>query len=374
MSTTPIDRVFDPVTRAFVAEVAAAPQPHELTLEAARQSLVDLQASTAPLPHVTAVDWTIPAEPIGHSALRIVRPAGVEGELPVIMYFHGGGWVLGDRGTHDRIARELAVRVGAAVVFVEYARSPEARYPVAVEQSYAATRWVAEHGAAVYLDGSRIALAGDSSGGNLAAAVALLAAGHHTPNLVFQLLLFPALDPSMDTASYREYSDGPFLTRAQMEWFWQSYAPGLGARPNAIAAPLHASAERLRGLPRTLVITAEHDVLRDEGEAYTRRLVDAGVDATATRYLNTIHSFLVLEALAPSPPARAALAQATAALRDAFGVRSTSTPIRHYDDPPTPVAWQRQGRRNVPSRRASQARDHLTANATQQRHAGNGRD
>jgi acetyl esterase len=168
MSTTAIDRVFDPVTRAFVAEGVGAPQPHELTLEAARQSLVDLQVPTAPLPRVTTVDGRIPSGPTGHTALRIVRPAGVEGELPVIIYFHGGGWVLGDRSTHDRIARELAVNVGAAVAFVEYARSPEARYPVAVEQSYAATRWVAEHGAAVCLDGSRIALAGDSSGGNLA--------------------------------------------------------------------------------------------------------------------------------------------------------------------------------------------------------------
>jgi acetyl esterase len=373
MNSTATDRTLDPVTRAFVADTAATPQPHELTVEAARQSLVHLQAPLAPLPNVTTVDWTIPAGPAGHTALRIVRPAGVEADLPVIMYFHGGGWVLGDSRTHDRIARELAVRVDAAVVFVEYARSPEARYPVAVEQSYAATRWVAEHGAAVYLDGSRIALAGDSSGGNLAAAVALLAAGHHSPNLVFQLLLFPALDPSMDTASYRAYSDGPFLTRAQMEWFWQSYAPGHGARPDAIAAPLHASAEQIRGLPPTLVITAEHDVLRDEGEAYARRLVDAGVEATATRYLNTIHSFVVLEALAPSPPARAALAQASDALRDALGVHTTDTPIRHYDDPPPLVAEQPGRRRNVRSHGASQVPGNLVATATQQPHAATGR-
>jgi acetyl esterase len=369
MTTTASEQTFDAVTRAFVADAAAAPQPHELTVEAARQSLVHLQAPVAPLPDVTTVDWTIPAGPTGHTALRIVRPAGVEADLPVIMYFHGGGWVLGDSRTHDRIARELAVRVGAAVVFVEYARSPEARYPVAVEQSYAATRWVAEHGAAVYLDGSRIAVAGDSSGGNLAAAVALLATSHHTPHLLFQLLLFPALDPSMDTASYREYSDGPFLTSAQMAWFWQSYAPGLGTRPNGIAAPLHASAEQLRGLPPTLVITAEHDVLRDEAEAYARRLIDAGVETTATRYLNTIHSSVVLEGLASSPPARAALAQATAALRDALGVHSTNTPIRHYDDSPPLMADPR----NVRSRGPSQGQEYLAATATQQPHSANGR-
>jgi acetyl esterase len=329
------DLSLDPITRSFIQEVDGGPQPHELPLDRARQSLLDLQGAAIARPDADTIDWTIKAGPTGRVSLRIVRPRGLSGDLPAVMYFHGGGWVLGDKGTHDRIVRELAARTGAAVVFVDYDRSPEARYPVAVEQAYAATRWVSENGHAVFIDGSRLAVAGDSSGGNLAAAVALLANGRRKPKLAFQLLLFPALDAAMNTASYDEYETGPFLTRAQMEWFWDSYAPDPVVRNGSMVSPLRASTEQLRGLPPTLVITDEHDLLRDEGEVYARKLLEAGVEATAVRYLNTIHSFMVLDALATSPPARAALTQASSALRDALGGTGDPPPPHYADPPPT---------------------------------------
>jgi acetyl esterase len=227
-----------------------------------------------------------------------------------VVYFHGGGWVVGGKDTHDRLVREIAGGSGAAVVFVDYARSPEARYPVALEQGYATAKWVAEQGPELGLDPSRLAVAGDSSGGNLAAAVAMLASRRGGPGIACQVLLLPATDAGFDTPSYGQFAGGPFLTRELMEWFWDHYAPDLEARREATASPLRATAEQLRGLPPALVVTAEHDVLRDEGEAYARKLMEAGVEVTATRYLGTIHAFVLLNALAGTPAARAAVAQA----------------------------------------------------------------
>jgi acetyl esterase len=304
-------------TRDFLRELErqGGPSPHELTVEESRRQQSAMQAIDVPVPVADVDDRSVPGGPTGQVPVRIVRPAGAQGPLAAVLFFHGGGWVVGGKDTHDRLVRAIANGSGAAVILVDYARSPEARYPIALEQCYAATKWAAEHGAELGLDPSRLAVTGDSSGGNLAAAVALLARQRGGPDLSCQVLLLPATDASFDTPSYREFAGGPFLTRELMGWFWDHYAPDKDARRDATASPLRATVEQLRGLPPALVITAENDVLRDEGEAYARKLMAAGVEVTATRYLGTIHAFVLLNALAGTPAARAAVDQTTAFLK-----------------------------------------------------------
>jgi acetyl esterase len=239
--------------------------------------------------------------------------------LPIVMYFHGGGWVLGDKATHDRLIRKIANGVEAAVVFVNFTPSPEAHYPVALEEAYAATLWIEENGSALNLDVSHIAVAGDSAGGNLAAALALIAKERGTPHIGYQALFYPVTDSRFDTASYHQFADGYYLTREAMQWFWDQYAPDFGVRDEPTASPLRASVDQLRGLPPALIITGEFDVLRDEGEAYVHKLLDAGVEVTALRCLGTVHDFVMLNALSETPAARAALSQANYSLRRAFG-------------------------------------------------------
>ena len=260
---------------------------------------------------------TIPGGPSGAVSITVVRPTGTNGRLPVVMYFHGGGWILGNFGTHQRLVRELAAGTGAAFVFVNYTRSPEAHYPVSIEEAYAATKWVAERGAELGLDGRRLALAGDSVGGNMTAAVTLLAKERGGPALRYQALFYPVTHAAFDTDTYQQFADGPWLTRKAMEWFWDAYAPDVERRTEPTASPLLASLEQLKGLPPALVITDEADVLRDEGEAYSRKLRQAGVDVTAIRYEGIIHDFMMLNAVAETNAARAAVAQATQALRAA---------------------------------------------------------
>ena len=226
--------------------------------------------------------------------------------------------MLGDADTHDRLVRELANSVGAAIVFVDYARAPESRFPTALEEIYAATAFVARHAVALDVDASRIAIAGDSAGGNLAAGVALLAKQRRGPRLVFQALLYPVTCAAFDSESYEIYAEGPWLTRAAMHAFWDAYLPDVAARKQVLASPLEASLDELAGLPDELVIVGEHDVLRDEGEAYARKLTEAGVRVTSTRYNGTIHDFALLNALADTPATRAAIAQAIGALRGAL--------------------------------------------------------
>ncbi len=242
--------------------------------------------------------------------LTIVRPAKVKGELPVFMFFHGGGWVLGDYPTHARLIHDLVVNSGAVAVYVDYTPSPEAHYPTAINQAYAATRWVAEHGTQIGVDGKRLAVAGNSVGGNMAAVVSLMAKEQGTPKLRFQLLLWPVTDASFDDASYQQYAEGHFLTKNMMTWFWDSYTTDAAQRAEIHASPLRASAEQLKGLPPALVQTAGLDVLRDEGEAYARHLDAAGVDVTAVRYNGMIHDYGLLNPLSAIPEVKAALRQA----------------------------------------------------------------
>lgn len=251
-------------------------------------------------------------------ALKIVRPAGVKGALPAFMFFHGGGWVLGDFPTHQRLIRDLVVHSGAVAVYVDYDRSPEAHYPVAINQAYAATKWVAAHGQEIEVDGSRLAVAGNSVGGNMAAVIALMAKDKNGPKIKKQVLLWPVTNASFDDASYHQFADQRFLTRNMMIWFWDSYTKNENQRKEIYASPLQASLEQLKGLPPALVQTAENDVLRDEGEAYARKMDLAGVDVTLVRYQGMIHDYGLLNPLAHIPAVQSALLSAATEIKQSL--------------------------------------------------------
>jgi acetyl esterase len=306
-------------TQQFIDGLAGSPAIYSLSPAEARSVLERAQSIPVGKPSGQIEDTAFPVGPTGSVPVRIVRPVGVAGPLPVVVYVHGGGWILGDRNTHDRVVREIAVGAGAAVVFVDYDRSPEARYPVAIEQAYAATRYVVDQSASLGIDPSRLAVVGDSVGGNMAAALTLMARQRRGPKIAFQVLFYPVTDADFDTASYTRFADGPWLTKRAMQWFWDAYLPDPAARKQPTATPLNASLHELAGLPEALVIVDENDVLRDEGEAYARRLSDAGVRVTSVRYNGAIHDFVMLNALADTPATRGAIAQAVGALKTALG-------------------------------------------------------
>jgi acetyl esterase/lipase len=309
--------VLEPASQAFVEATAKPPFLYELTPDEARKVLDDVQA--APIDKLPIDDrWiTVPAG-VGDVRVRIVRPKDVAGTLPVILYMHGGGWVLGNAGTHDRLVRELACGADAAVVFVEYDRSPEAHYPVAIEQGYATAQWIVREGAAHGLDPERIAIAGDSVGGGMTAAIALMAHDRGDVRFVHQSMYYPVTDAGMDTGSYEQFAEGYFLTDKAMAWFWDCYCPDLERRSEPYASPLRAREDQLAGLPPALVIVDEADVLRDEGEAYGARLRAAGVAVTTVRYDGITHDFMMLNPLSGTHATRAAVAQAIAVLREAL--------------------------------------------------------
>ncbi|WP_434681008.1 alpha/beta hydrolase [Pseudomonas sp. R1-18] len=247
--------------------------------------------------------------------LKVIRPENVKGVLPAFMFFHGGGWVLGDYPTHARLIRDLVVSSGAIAVYVDYTPSPEARYPTAINQAYAATKWVAENGQQIHVDGKRLAVAGNSVGGNMAAVVSIMAKEKATPKLRFQLLLWPVTDSNFETGTYKQFADGHFLTRNMMSWFWDNYTTSAAERSQIHASPLRASLEQLKGLPPALIQTAGLDVLRDEGEAYAQKLDAAGVDVTAVRYNGMIHDYGLLNPLSNVPEVKASMRQAGSELR-----------------------------------------------------------
>ncbi|SNB75210.1 acetyl esterase [Arboricoccus pini] len=312
--------VLEPATQAFIDALAkggGAPI-YQLSPADARNVLAGAQAGKVAKPAVDIEDTSFPVGPTGKVAIRIVRPQHAKGDLPAVIYLHGGGWVLGDKNTHDRLVRELADKTKAAIVFVDYDRSPEAKFPVAIEQAYAAAVHIQDHARSLGIDPTRLAVAGDSVGGNMAAALTLLAKERHGPRFLSQVLFYPVTDANFDNGSYQTFADGPWLTKPAMEWFWNAYLPDASARQNPIATPLNATIEQLRGLPPALVVTDENDVLRDEGEAYARKLAAAGVRVTSTRYNGTIHDFVMLNALAATPASEAAIDQAATVLRQAF--------------------------------------------------------
>jgi acetyl esterase len=302
----------------FADATAKPPFLYELGVDGARKVLDDVQAAPIAKPDV-ADKWVTVATDVGDVQVRIVKPVDAIGALPTILYMHGGGWVLGNAGTHDRLIRELAVGVNAAVVFVEYDRSPEAHYPVAIEQGYATARWITQHGSVEGLDATRLAVAGDSVGGNMTAALAILAKQRGDVTFVHQSLWYPVTDAAQDTDSYIEFAEGPFLTAKAMAWFWDCYLPDETKRTEVTASPLRASIDQLAGLPEAFVIVDENDVLRDEGEAYARRLTEAGVRTTSVRYNDIHHDFMMLNPLRQTAATTGAIEQAIHVLRKAFG-------------------------------------------------------
>jgi acetyl esterase len=269
-------------------------------------------------------DKLFPVGPTGKVSVTIYRPIGANGPLPVVMYFHGGGWILGSKNTHDRLLRDLVHTTPAAFVFVNYTPSPEAQYPVPIEQAYAATKYVAEHGSELGLDSSRLAIMGDSVGGNMAAAVTLLAKERGGPHILYQVLCYPVTDANFARDSYSEFADGPWLTKRAMEWFWDLYAPNKEDRKQITAAPVLATSDQLKGLPPALIITDENDVLRDEGELYAKNLSIAGVEVTPVRFLATFHDFMMLNGLADTPATKSAIELASQKLTAALAQQKSS--------------------------------------------------
>ncbi len=308
----------EPAAQELADMTSRPPFLYEMEPAAARKVLDDIQS--APIEKLPIdEEWiTVPA-PVGDVRVRIVRPRGITGTLPVILYMHGGGWVLGNANTHDRLVRELAVGTRAAVVFVEYTPSPEAHYPVAIEQGYATAQWIVREGATRGLDATRMAVAGESVGGNMTAALALMAKERGDVSFVHQSMWYPVTDAAMDTDSYHEFATGFYLSRRLMEWFWDAYTTDPSDRAQITASPNRATTEQLTGLPPAFLLVDEADVLRDEGESYAAKLRAAGVPVTTVRYDGIVHDFMLLNPLSETRATRAAIAQATELLRDALG-------------------------------------------------------
>jgi acetyl esterase/lipase len=306
--------VLEPAAQAFVDATARPPFLHQLDPAEGRAVVDSVQS-----PETAVAGTSVATVEVGNGlSVDIFRPDNAEGRLPVVVYTHGAGWVFGSAHTHGRLVRELALAADAAVVFVNYSLSPEARYPVAIEQVHTVASWVVTDGAQHELDGSRLAVAGDSVGGNMTAALTLLAKERGGPDIRAQVLFYPVTDASFDTASYEEFREGYFLSREGMRWFWDQYTTDEQQRAQPTASPLRATTEQLTGLPPALVITAEADVLRDEGEAYANRLRDAGVQVVAVRYQGIVHDFVMLDTLRATNAAEAAITQAGSYLRSAL--------------------------------------------------------
>lgn len=322
-STATLTRArLDPATQKFVDALDAAGGPPLYTLSPtdARKVLDDAQAAAVAKLPADITERKIPGGPTGEVSVRVVRPQGVSETLPAIIYIHGGGWILGNAETHDRLVREIANGARAAIIFVNYTPSPEAHFPVAIEQEYAVAKYVAEHGKEFNIDPSRMAVVGDSVGGNMTAAVTILAKERGGPRFRFQALFYPVTDAGFNTPSYKAFAAGPWLTEPAMKWFWDAYAPNAADRVKPTASPLRATLEQLRDLPPALIIVDENDVLRDEGEAYAHKLMEAGVEVAALRVLGTMHDFMMLNGIAGTPPVREAIAIANQKLRAVLAV------------------------------------------------------
>jgi len=317
--------VLEPVTQKFLNEInsLSGPPIYELSPEEARKVLLKVQAVSVPKLPADIEECTISLEEYGEINIRIIRPEGNKSKLPVVMYFHGGGWILGDAEVYDRLIREIAIGAQAAVVFVDYEKSPELQYPMAINEAYAATKYIIKHSRELNLDASKLAVMGDSVGANMATVVAILAKERGGPKIDYQVLFYPVTDANFETASYKEFATGYWLSTEAMKWFWDAYLPDKNERQNYRVSPLLASLDKLKELPPTLIITNEYDVLRDEGEAYAHKLIEAGVDTTSVRLLGTIHDCVMLNPLAGTPATRVAIELANTKLRQVFGIDKT---------------------------------------------------
>jgi acetyl esterase/lipase len=304
----------------MAAYLAQGPGLSELPLEEVRKSIEGAQAGV-PMPDVDEAWITVPAE-VGDVRVLLIKPRGVDGRLPVVLYMHGGGWMFGSASSHGRLAAELAVASNAAVVFIEYTLAPEAKYPVQIEQCYGVARWVTQQGETHGLDSSRIAVAGDSAGGNMATVLCLLAKQRDDVKFVQQSMYYPMTDAltNQDSESYLLFKDGPYGDAKTMEWFWSSYLPEEELRSKSTVSPLRATLDELRGLPPALVIVDENDVIRDQGEAYATKLREADVPTASVRFNGTMHDFMMLAVLRDSETTHAAMSLAASTFRRAFGI------------------------------------------------------
>jgi acetyl esterase len=294
---------------------AGGPPVETLSKEDARNVLINAQASVnVDISGIDESEKTITED--GYTVkLNIVRPKGNTEKLPLFIFTHGGGWILGDYPTHKRLVRDLVVASGYAAVFVNYTPSPEAHYPQAINEIYAAAKWVSEHGDEINVDGKRMAAVGNSVGGDMTAVLCLMAKDKGGPDIKLQILMWPVTDASFRQASYEEFGEQRFLTFSLMKWMWDQYTTDLNRRKEIYASPLQASVEQLKGLPPALIQVAENDILRDEGEAYARKLDEAGVNVTSVRYNGTIHDFGMLNGLAETPQTKALIELAAAQLK-----------------------------------------------------------
>ncbi|MFJ2837589.1 alpha/beta hydrolase [Nocardia sp. NPDC087230] len=315
---TEIEPVLEPEAAEFAKATDTPPFLFQLPPAEGRKTVDEVQASEEGKPAIDEEWITVEGGPTGSVRVRIVKPAGTTGTLPVVFYIHGAGWVFGNAHTHDRLVRELAVGAEAAVVFPEYDLSPEAKYPTAIEQNYAAAQWVVAHGAEKGLDASRFAAVGDSVGGNMTAVLTLMAKERGDVHITQQVLFYPVTNADFDTASYHQFAEHYFLAREGMRWFWDQYTDNDAQRAEIYASPLRASVDQLRGLPPALVITGEADVLRDEGEAYAAKLRAAGVPVTQVRFGGIIHDFVMINAMRSTRAANAAIKLAQDTLRAAL--------------------------------------------------------
>ena len=305
--------------RELTESIAKGPPLGGVSLADARKAVEAAQSAPIPMPDIDESRVTL-SSGFGDFEVRIVRPPGSADRLPVVLYLHGGGWILGGWITHDLLARRLAVGANAAVVFVEYSRAPEAKYPVQIEQCYAAAQWITGQGAGGGFDVTRIAVAGDSAGGNMSTVLALMAKQRGGVQFVHQSLYYPMTDANAEgSESLRRFKDGPYGSAEGLHWFWSSYLPDDESRSDILVSPLQATLADLEGLPPALVIVDENDVLRDQGERYANKLRDAGVPTTSVRFNGTIHDFMRLNALRDSESTRGAISLAVGALRRAFG-------------------------------------------------------
>ncbi|UFW48213.1 MULTISPECIES: alpha/beta hydrolase [Bradyrhizobium] len=305
-----------PQVRAFLKEINKDSSPFwELPQPKPQDILTGLQNKTpVDMSGVRTTEQTITQD--GQTVkIYIMKPEQISGKPGVLLFIHGGVWIVGNFQNHQRLLRDLVVGSGQIGVFVEYTSLPEARFPTQLNQSYAVLKWVASHAEEFGADGSRIAVAGNSVGGNMTAALTLMARDRGGPKISHQVLMIPATDASVDTQSYHEFGTGRFLARAFMKYGWDLYAPDAASRDNPYVSPLRASLEQLRGLPPALVITSENDPLRDEGEAYARKLKEAGVSVIATRYNGMIHDFVLLNGILTDPEPEAAIRQMSAEIK-----------------------------------------------------------
>jgi len=312
----------DPSTQKFVSDLAASNSPplYTLTPDQARDVLLQAQSIPVSMPEADVEERKLPVGPKGSVRTLLFRPKGSKERLPVVIFVHGAGWVMGDVRTHERLVRDLVQGANVAAVFVDYSRSPENRFPVAIEEAYAAAKYVAEHPDEFNVDARRMAIVGDSVGGNMATVVSMLAKERGGPPIRFQVMFYPVTNANFESGSYQEFAEGPWLTRKAMKWFWDAYLPEASKRADPHVSPLKASLDQLKGLPPALIITDENDVLRDEGEAYAAKLSEAGVNVTQVRFLGTHHDFVMLNALAQTPAARGAIELAITQLRERLNV------------------------------------------------------